>query len=286
MKSTFIHNAFSSFFFWAENWLPAKTDGYKTYTSKLYSQIDPKLGSSLVAYASPFKQWIYDVGISGASIPTGISGNGINLGRGESGLKIDYNNGRVILNSSVGRNLNISGTYSFRDFNFYISNETEEALLSSTRFTLNSRTAGAATSGIEPYSFVTPCIFASVLDGDNNPYALGGEDITNLYFSLIVYAETTWQLNGVISTFADAAHKSIPLLSSNIDPLNERGDIKTGLYPTGYSYAAVKSAACSPGNLMYIESVKGSRLSDRTDANPDVFAGIIQFHLTMPRFTQ
>ncbi len=286
MQTTFLHNAFASFFFWADHWLLDRTAAYRNLTTKLYPQIDPKLGSSYVAYASPFKQWVDDVSISGASVLTSITGGGgFGLARGQSGLKIDYPNGRVILNSSVGKALNISGTFAYKDFNFYISNETEEDLLSSTKFYLNSRTQPAPSSGIQPYNYVTPCVFVSILDNNNDPFALGGEELTHVYISCVVYAETTHQLNGVISAFSDAARRSIPLVNSTIDPQNEFGDTKTGLYPTGYSYAAVRQAACLPGNLMLIESVRGSRLSDKTELNPDVFAGIIQFHLTMPRIT-
>lgn len=261
-----------------------QAQAWRNHTSRLYYQPDEQLGPNYVAYAAPFKQWVAD-GAAGAWIPSGVSGVGINLTRGQSGLKIDFNNGRVILNAAVGRNLVISGSYAFKDFNFYLSDETEEALLTAEKFHLNSRTKPAPGSGIEPYSYVTPCIFATVLDNENAQYALGGEKLTTTRFSLIVYAETLWQLNGAISVFTDAECKSFPFLTATGDPFTEFGDIKTGIFPTGYNYAQLCAQHGQPGNLLYIDSVRGARLSERTPVNPDVYAGIIEFSVTKARMT-
>lgn len=284
MITTFAQNAFASFCYWADNHITSNYQAYRNHTSRLYYQADPELGPSFVAYASPFKQWVYDVGVPGAKVLTGISGS-LSLVRGQSGMKVDYDNGRVILNAAVGKNLNISGSYAFKDFNFYQSDETEESLLSNTKYYLNSRTKPPAASGIEPYSFVTPCAFATVLDFQNDPFAMGGLENSKLYISLVVYAETSWQLNGYLSAFADAADKHFPLLTATGSPINQYGDIKTGLFPTGYSYAAIAAQAGTPGNLLYVESVKSSKISDRTDINPDVYAGIVQIEISKPRIT-
>lgn len=278
---TFLQNSFASFFFWVENFYNQNAQAYRNHTSKLYYQPDPKV-APYIAYASPFKQWIYDEGISGAFVPTSISGS-LNLNRGDNGLKIDYTNGRVLLNPSVGTNQNISGSYSFKTFNFYLSNETQEVTLSNQKTYLNSRTGPPELDPIPPYSIVTPCIFVSLISNENEPFAMGGQEQAHINFSLIVYAETLWQLNSTIDIFSNCARKSFPMLSAAMDPLNEWGDIKTGLYPSGYNYQTLKEQYCNPGNLLYIEYVKASRLSDRVEVNPDIFAGVIQFHVTVPR---
>ncbi len=285
MIPQYLHNAFASFCYWADNYLLVNGQAYRNHYSRLYSQDDPTLGSSYVVYASPFKQWVADNGASGAWIATGVTGPGINLVRGQSGLKIDYNNGRVILPAALGKGLHLSGRYAFKDFNFYLSDETEEALLVNEKFQLNSRTKAPPASGVEPYSYVTPCVFATVLDNSNAEFALGGEKLTSMVVSLVVYAETTWQMNGIISIFSDAECKHFPFLTATGAWWNEFGDVKTGLYPSGYNYTDLKSATCQPGNLLYIESVRASRLSEKTPVNPDVFAGIIQFEISKVRTT-
>ena len=117
MKPTFSHNVVNSFFLWFDNFLMTKGDAYKTYTTKLYSNPDFRLGNDKVAYSSPYKQWVYDKSITGATIPSGFTVNGTFLPTGTSGMRIDFDNGRIIFNSGVPTNLNISGTYSVKEIN-------------------------------------------------------------------------------------------------------------------------------------------------------------------------
>ena len=54
-----------------------------------------------ISYNSPYKQWVYNSDIEGAVIPTGVyvdTGDGVYnfCGRGQSGLMIDFDNGRVL----------------------------------------------------------------------------------------------------------------------------------------------------------------------------------------------
>lgn len=281
MTPQFLNNVHASFFFWAENRLLNTAQAYRNYSSRLYYTPDPQLDSRYVAYSAPFKQWVYDSSVAGAVVPSGITGaNGIGLIRGQSGLKIDYNNGRVILGSGVGKNLNISGTYSFKEVNFYLPNDTEDAVLNNNKYYLNSRFGRYPTSGIAPNTFVTPAVFITPLDTDNDGFAMGGMEITEVNLSMVVYAETSYQMNGILSCFSDARNKSIPFVSVYDDPINEFGDLKSG-----YNYTGLAAERGTPGNFLLIDKVRATKLSNRTDSNPDVLAGIIQVRLTMPRYT-
>jgi len=75
MKPTFTHNVINSFFLWFDNFLMTKGDAYKTYTTKLYNYEDLRLGGDKVVYGSPYKQWVYDKNITGATIPSGFTIN-------------------------------------------------------------------------------------------------------------------------------------------------------------------------------------------------------------------
>ena len=112
MKPTFSHNVVNSFFLWFDHFLMTKGEAYKTFTTKLYNYSDPRLGGDKVVYGSPYKQWVYDKSITGATIPTGFTINGSIVPTGTSGMKIDFDNGRIIFNSGVSTDLNITGTYS------------------------------------------------------------------------------------------------------------------------------------------------------------------------------
>jgi len=107
MKPTFTHNVINSFFLWFDNYLMTKDDAYKTYTTKLYNYNDDRLGGAKVIYGSPYKQWVYDKSVTGATIPNSFIIDGISVPTGTSGMKIDYDNGRIIFNSGVSKNLNV-----------------------------------------------------------------------------------------------------------------------------------------------------------------------------------
>ena len=64
---------------------------------------DPVNG--LISYNSEYKQWVYDSDADQAEIPTGVyidtgDGNYNFCPRGESGLSLDFENGRVLLSGS------------------------------------------------------------------------------------------------------------------------------------------------------------------------------------------
>jgi hypothetical protein len=284
LKKQIINDCKASFLFWVENSILDEGRAYTNYTSRLFYNKDNRLGANYVSYSSPFKQWVYDKGVSGAFVCSGISGS-LNLSNGQSGLMIDYENGRVILPASFGTGLNISGSYAFKDFNVYISNETEEKLLTSSKFYLNSRYDRNATGAIAPYDIVTPAIFFNALSKEDSPFALGGEKQTKISMSTVIFSETMDNLDAAISFLTDKSEKSFPQVNQSIDPLNPFGGIKTGVYPNGYNYKDIKNQNFTPGNLFYVESARGSKLSDNFKTNDKNFVGIVDFEITRERYT-
>jgi hypothetical protein len=285
MKPQFVNNAVASFLFWSENELLTKGEAYKNFTSKLYYAPDPRLGSSYNTFASPFKQWVYNQGISGANIMSGVSGS-VNLTNYQSGLQIDYDNGRVILPSSLGTGLNITGSYAFKEVNFYLSNETEEFLITDNKYYLNSRFIGQAPSGkLPPYDFVNPAIFIVHSNVGNEPIALGGMKDTEINLSMVVMVETSYHLDAILGIYADSEEKSFPLLSIYDDPINEYGNVKQSLYPSGFNYSNIIAEKGQPGNLLYIKSVAGAKVSDRIKLNSQLFAGVVDFTVSKFRMT-
>lgn len=281
MKIQFTNTTLSSFLFWAEHEVLNTAQGYFTTTSKLYPYTDERLGNGYVVYGSPYKQWVYDQGVSGANILNIVSGS-VNLNR-TSGMIVDYDNGRIILPVSYGLNLQLTGTYSFKELNTYISNETEEKLISENRSYLNSRFTGYNNREIPPYSFVNPALYFNLLNNNNKPFALGGLDSSNINLSIVVMTENMFQLDSVLGLFSDKQYTYFPLIAPNEDPLNEFGDIKTGVYISGYNYKTLKEERCIPGTTFYIESIRGSKLSDGIRANNTLFVGIIDAEVSMIR---
>jgi hypothetical protein len=260
-----------------------KGDAYKTYTTKLYNYEDARLGGSKVIYGSPFKQWVYDKSITGATIPTGFTINGTFLPTGTSGMAIDFDNGRIIFNSGVSTGLNITGTYSVKEINSYVTDQPEDNLIIENKYVTNSRFTVTETN-IPPYNPVTPCMFASIETAHNTAFAFGGEDETKCIIKLVAFCENLYQLDGVLSVFGDAYNEFFSLVPMTGHPLGEFNELKTGVYPTGYDYNSLSNSYSS--QKMFISHVETSKIRDSVlkELNPILHIGFLDFEITTYRY--
>lgn len=283
MKPTFAHDVINSFFLWFDNFIMKKGEAYKTYTTKLYNYADPRLGGNKVVYASPYKQWVYDHSITGATIPSGFTVNGTFLPTGTSGMKIDFDNGRIIFNSGVSSNLNITGTYTVKEINSYITDQPEDNLIIENKYINNSRFT-VVQSGISPYNPVTPAVFNSIQTTHNRPFAFGGEDETICQIKTVAFCENLYQLDGLLSIFADSFNETFSKIPMTSYPLGEFSEIKTGLYPTGFDYSATNRAYNS--DILFISHVETSKIKDSVlkEINPTLHIGFIDFEIKSFRY--
>ena len=189
----------------------------------------------------------------------------------------DFDNGRAIFDSSFGSNRQITGEYSVKDFNFYITNQTEEQLIIENKFDINNRFKQEA-SGITPYSQVVPAIFVNPELVENEPFAFGGEDKTSTNIRCVIFAENSYQLDGALSIFADSKNEVFSKLNFEDYPLNEFGD------STSFNYKDL--ALSKTANFMHVERARVSKLSDRVNQgiDPSLFVGFIDFEVTNLRF--
>ena len=283
MKPTFTHNVINSFFLWFDNFLMTKGDAYKTYTTKLYNYEDPRLGGGKVVYGSPYKQWVYDKNITGATIPSGFTINNQFVPTGTSGMKIDFDNGRIIFNSGVSTNLSITGTYSVKEVNSYITDQPEDNLIIENKFVTNSRFT-VSENYIPPYNPVTPCIFASIETAHNTAFAFGGEDETKCIIKVVAFCENLYQLDGVLSIFGDSYNEIFSIIPMTGHPLGEFNEMKTGAYPTGYDYKNLSNAYNS--QTLFISHVETSKIRDSVikELNPILHIGFLDFEIKTYRY--
>lgn len=283
MKPTFSHNVVNSFFLWFDHFLMTKGEAYKTFTTKLYNYSDPRLGGDKVIYGSPYKQWVYDKSITGATIPTGFTINGSIVPTGTSGMKIDFDNGRIIFNSGVSTDLNITGTYSVKEVNSYVTDQPEDNLIIENKYVTNSRFT-VTENYISPYNPVTPCIFASIETAHNTAFAFGGEDETKCIVKLVAFCENLYQLDGLLSIFGDSYNEFFSLIPMTGHPLGEFNELKTGVYPTGYDYNNLSKSYNS--QKMFISHVETSKIRDSVlkELNPILHIGFLDFEITTYRY--
>lgn len=277
MKPQYQHKVMTSFLLWFDNHLLTKGEAFSNKTGTFHYFDDSRLPDSYKTFSSPYKQFVNDSSISGANIPSSLMGSGRS-----DGIIFDFENGRII---ETGDNFDssetITGTFAVKDFNVYLTNETEEDLILESKFVQNSR-YGDSESGIKPYDQAVPAIFINSETVTNVPLAFGGEDETKMTIKAVVLAEDTFGLDGVLSIFADARHKEITMIPFSGHPSTEYGDLKDG----SYNYTGLKNTYKGDELPMYIEDVVVSKLSDKAQKQSigDLKVGFIDFDVSQYRF--
>tara|TARA_A100000171_G_scaffold46977_1_gene52416 strand:- start:267 stop:1109 length:843 start_codon:yes stop_codon:yes gene_type:complete len=271
------HKVMTSFLLWFDNHLLTKGEAFSNKTGAFYYFDDSRLPSSFKAYSSPYKQWVNDSSISGANIPSSFMGSG----RADN-IIFDFENGRIVeTGGAFANDETLTGTFAVKDFNIYLTNETEEDLILESKFVKNSR-YGDSESGIKPYDQAVPAIFINSENVTNVPLAFGGEDETKITIKAVVLAEDAYGLDGVLSIFADTRHKEITMIPFGAHPSTEYGDLKDG----SYNYTGLNSTYKGNELPMYIEDVVVSKLSDKAQklSIGDLKVGFIDFDVSQYRF--
>lgn len=132
MKAQFDQILLSSFYLWLENRL--LKDDAKCYLTNLQGNFKyvnfNDLPESFIGYQGEYRQLVaesdIDVVNSGIFIDdTFVTGDIQTNG----GFYIDYNNGRILVPSEYGKNLNISGNFSVKEVNTYIAHNNDLDLI-------------------------------------------------------------------------------------------------------------------------------------------------------------
>jgi hypothetical protein len=262
----------SSFYLWLDHEILTRGEAFINYSGKLYNSSDPNFINSSI-YSSPFRQWVYDSSVTGATIPTGIFLNNSFVPKNTSGLHIDYNKGRVIFNN---QNLsgNFSANFSLKEFSLYYTDEREEKLLFEKSYSVTPK-IHQVTGGLGYLDVPYPCIFIKHRSSENVPFAFGGEDKTETSLRCIALAPNSFLLDGLISILNDSVRKVFPLFSAEKFPFNYFGDFKFNNY---FNY---EEACGQTYDRVYIDRVTVSKLDeiDNAKINKKVVAALIDFEL-------
>jgi len=286
MKPQFQHQVVTSFALWLDHVILSRGEAFQNIESTFYYQNDDRLDPDFVSFASPHKQWVTDSSVQGAEVISKINLNGKEIEKNKLGIRYDYNNGRVLLPRTIANASSaVDGRYSVKDFNVYITDQTEEELLIETKFDKNSRFDQDVFGGVKPYDQVVPAIFCSYEEGINSPFAFGGHDMTSSQIRCVVFAESSFQLDGIFSILKDFNTTTIANVGFNEHPLNEFGDLKYGVYDyadLSDRYYNNKNAQC----IMHVDGVRVSKIKDRIakQSHPGLYLGFIDFDIRAFRY--
>lgn len=278
MLLSYNHKLISSFYLWIDNCLSEHLSGFKNINSgQLYYQ--PNCGFyNKIAYASDYKQWIYE-SISGVNLPNGVFGS-TNISTGQSGCFVDYENGRFLFDTGVGTGLDLKANFAVKEINLYYANQTEYGILFEEKLILNDRFDRPPKSGIQPYIYALPALFILPPKQENTPFELGGTFDSKSNFRIMGISNNDFNLESIASYLTDKTYKCLPIFNSNnIIPFNEYGDLKSG----AFSYSSFVQE--NSYQLGYIEKVKKSYITNTLNEkfNKQIKVILIDFYISHPR---
>lgn len=284
MKSQFNNIVMTSMLFWFDNKLLSKGEAFTNYTSTFYPVQTQYFG--YYTYGAPFKQLIVDESISGANIISGVYINNVFTTVGQNYLSgINASQGHLYFSQQVSNpTISLSGNYAVKDFNVYLTSETEEDLLFETQFQLNPKVTQNPT-GLPINAETYPVAYLKYQGGNNEPLAFGGLDKTNIKVRSIILSDNVFKLDAITSIFRDVNNTFIPLIYEEEMPFNALGSCECG----HFNYNSLISGKRSDGDYLYIDNVYISKIDNRltnnyNKLNPNVFTAFIDFELSKNRY--
>jgi len=277
MKQLFDHQLVNSFMQYINYNILSKGTAFSNISTGFYPSTG--LNQQVTIFASPFKSFLYDKGISGANIINGISGSDGNFYTRASGLSIDFNNGRVLFNSNP--NLTIcSGTFALNEMNLVYTNANEDRILMDTKYVKNPIQYQSPT-GIKENVETFPITYVTYSPGTNKGANLGGLDSTEATFTCYIIADSSYLLDGTMSILRDLNKTLFGLLDPSDMPINVSGDLKD----INYNYTGVTANKIWP-NVVHLNEVSCSRLTPESNyqINPDVHVGIVECKVLAYRY--
>jgi len=295
MKVQFENKVMSSLLLFIDHEIVQEGEAYSDTGSAFY-KID-SLFNDYYVYSSPFKQLVSDVSVTGSSTPTILTGvyfsapgapgtQPYNVGPmypGSGGFdSINHMQGQLYFTGDTDpvANSGISGSYSVKDFNVFLTSMPEEQLLFETKLELNPKTK-QTTTGVDSNVQTYPAVFIKDNGGRNEEFAFGGMDDTLINARAIVLADSMFSLDAVCGILKDTARKNMPIVSQAGLSLNALG----GFTGVNYDYTGTATEG-----YCFIDRVTVSKnIANRGDfenLNPNVFSAFVDLELhthRMPR---
>lgn len=274
MIPQYAHNLMTSAYLWLDHQICGTGQAYVNVTGSLY--LNPVTGGRNNVYASPYKGWIYDSCVGGATIPTGFYNSSGQFLTRASGLVIDFVNGQVSTPHNWGPTL--SGVYARKEVNIYYSSNEEISYVLEQVYGAN-RNVSYALTGFQGKALAAPLIMLTNTRGQNKPWALGGTDDSKNTIGVFAITNSNYLQDGLNSILQDAAHSTIPYVQIGAAPITASGDLKAATW----SYCADVADAIGCLNGAYVQNVYMHKVSDKANRSTTFYLSSCDIDLSKPR---
>lgn len=259
MNYQFDNKLAHSLILWLDNKILSLGQAYVNESTQLFHMEDTSKPNNY--WSSLYKSWVYDSSVTGAIIPSGFYNESGNFLTRESGIGIDFINGRVFSTGSEILGSTLSGSYSRKEYNIYYSDIDKVNFYLERLYNENPNVEYSQT-GTLPYVFNAPCIIITNSYAKNEPYAFGGQKKNNRLFRLYTLSNNNFNQDALNTLILDSYNFSFPLIDDSIDvPMNFNGDLKTGYY--SYNDIILKYNLPS----IYIKDIYSYKLSEKSNRN-------------------
>lgn len=288
MLPQWSNTVLSSFLLWFDKEILTRGQAYKNIETKLYPSTNTFNG--LYQYNFPFSQLVSDTSIVGATVPTGLYLNNTFVPIGVSGLSgIDYTRGRAYFSSQVPNGVTISGKYAVKDVNITVNNFPDIKILFETKMDQRPRTsANIVATGIKNDEIAYPVIFCRQHGAKSEPYAFGGQKSTQNSIGCLIFTDSLFMHDAVLSIINDLKHQYIPIITTGEMPFNNLGSFRNNI-PYNFDNLSVNRVQNGSGifvnDVIITDFTKRGLFQEVQAMTHDCYFGVAEFELLMPRFT-
>lgn len=289
MKAQFDQNLLSSFYLWLENrFLKDDFKAYLTEASNSFRYFDfDDIPADMVGYQGEYRQLVAEHNVD---IPnSGFFVNG-QFVTGDSsangGIYTDYNNGRILFPINSGTGLTVSGDYTIKEVNTYISHDNDLDFLLHSDFIESGQDSpyfSSKDSMVSDGAYFLPACFVSLASSENREFSFGGEEDTQSRIRVMVLTKDSYVLDSVISKLRDCVREKITHVPYEDFPYAYSYSVKD--FP--YTYDETVSNQGEDPLCSYVNRVTASKVvseSLREELNADFSIAFVDFDLSTYRF--
>lgn len=274
-----------SFTMFVDNLLLSKGSGFRNANAESLTLVKENNFPDKLCFASPYRQFVYDNSINGAKFPSGIYIQNNFIPKGQSGLFIDYDMGRVFLDK-VTSSQKVYADFAYKDFNIYYNYNNINQLIFDTENPIKLNLI--SNSGSSPLNYndiVYPAIFIHQNYTEKFPFSFGGHQKQIVDIECVIISNNLFSLDACSSILCDSVNKTFPVLQPKDMPLNVYGDYKY----SGFNYLHMCGGYIESGlDMGIVDSVSSARfpISASNKLGNNSYGAFVNFSVIIYRQTQ